>query len=112
MSSGVPILGTVTRECEVEQTGRFSFRIVLTQGLNRQIRRMCEFLGYEVKTLKRVRIINIKLDLPTGRFRELAPDEIRELQALIEPSVKTEEASLPKARTTSQVQPTRRHGRN
>lgn len=99
MASGVPILGTVTRECEVEATGKFSFRIVLTQGLNRQIRRMCEFLGYEVKTLKRIRIINIKLDLPPGRFRELTPAEIDELQSLIEPSVKTEEASLPKPET-------------
>ncbi len=97
MSSGVPILGTVTKQCLVEKTGPYSFRIILTQGLNRQIRRMCEFLGYEVRSLKRTRIINIKLDLPTGRYRELTPAEISELQALIEPSSKTQEASLPKS---------------
>ncbi|RZJ67120.1 MAG: pseudouridine synthase [Flavobacterium sp.] len=96
MSNGVPILDTVTRKCFVEQTGKESFRIILTQGLNRQIRRMCEFLGYEVVKLKRVRIINIKLDLPVGRHRELTEDEISQLSLLIEPSSKTEEASFSK----------------
>jgi len=96
MSKGIPILDTVTRECFVEKTGKDSFRIILTQGLNRQIRRMCEYLGFEVLKLKRVRIINITLDLPLGRHRELTPDEISQLNLLIEPSSKTEEASFEK----------------
>ncbi len=96
MGNGIPILDTVTRKCKVEQTGKFEFRIILTQGLNRQIRRMCEYLGYEVVTLKRIRIINISLDLPVGRYRDLTDTEIRDLNQLIEPSSKTEEASLPK----------------
>ncbi|MBD3582449.1 23S rRNA pseudouridine(2604) synthase RluF [Flavobacterium sp. D33] len=96
MSKGVPILDTVTRECFVEATGKFTFTIILTQGLNRQIRRMCEYLGYEVVKLKRTRIINIKLDLPLGRHRELSKDEIDQLNLLIEPSSKTEEASFSK----------------
>lgn len=94
MSSGVPILDTVTRPCTVEALDKTTFRIILTQGLNRQIRRMCEFLGYEVKTLKRIRIINIQLDVPVGRYRELTAAEIKELHQLIEPSSKTEEASF------------------
>jgi 23S rRNA pseudouridine2604 synthase len=94
MSSGVPILDTVTRPCMVEAIDKTTFRIILTQGLNRQIRRMCEFLGYEVKTLKRIRIINIQLDVPVGRYRNLTTAEIKELQQLIEPSSKTEEASF------------------
>jgi 23S rRNA pseudouridine2604 synthase len=65
--------------------------------LNRQIRRMCEYLGYEVTALKRIRIINISLDVPVGRYRDLTDAEIKELNELIEPSSKTEEASLPKA---------------
>ncbi len=96
MANGVPILDTVTRKCKVEQLSRFVFKIVLTQGLNRQIRRMCDYLGYEVTALKRIRIINITLDLPVGRYRDLCPDEIEELNRLIAPSSKTEEASLPK----------------
>lgn len=96
MGNGIPILDTVTRKCFVEKTGKDSFRIILTQGLNRQIRRMCEYLGYEVVKLKRVRIINIKLDLPLGRHRELTEDEISQLSLLIEPSSKTEEASFEK----------------
>lgn len=96
MGNGIPILDTVTRKCKVEQTAKFEFRIILTQGLNRQIRRMCEYLGYEVVTLKRIRIINISLDLPVGRYRDLTDKEIKDLNQLIEPSSKTEEASLPK----------------
>ncbi len=98
MGSGIPILDTVTRRCEVQKIGNTIFRIVLTQGLNRQIRRMCEYLGYEVKALKRIRIINISLDVPLGRYRELTAAEIKELNTLVEPSGKTEEASLPKAK--------------
>jgi 23S rRNA pseudouridine2604 synthase len=96
MSNGIPILDTVTRKCKVEQISKFIFKITLTQGLNRQIRRMCEFLDYEVTALKRIRIINISLDVLVGRYRDLTDSEIKELNQLIEPSSKTEEASLPK----------------
>jgi 23S rRNA pseudouridine2604 synthase len=96
MSNGVPILDTVTRKCKVEKISSTTFKIILTQGLNRQIRRMCEYLGYEVTALKRIRIINISLDVPVGRYRDLTDAEIKELNELIEPSSKTEEASLPK----------------
>ncbi|MCW0499383.1 23S rRNA pseudouridine synthase F, partial [Riemerella anatipestifer] len=89
MRAGVPILGTVTRKCEVEQLDKMQFRIVLTQGLNRQIRRMCEYLGYEVKKLKRIRIMNIHLDLPIGKWRELTPNEMKTLNHLIKDSAKT-----------------------
>ena len=96
MSNGIPILDTVTKKCKVEQISKTTFKIVLTQGLNRQIRRMCEYLGYEVTSLKRIRIINISLDVPVGRYRDLTDAEITELNNLIEPSSKTEEASFPK----------------
>jgi 23S rRNA pseudouridine2604 synthase len=99
MSNGIPILDTVTRKCKVEQISKYVFRIILTQGLNRQIRRMCEFLDYEVTALKRIRIINISLDIPVGRHRYLSDEEIIQLNKLIEPSSKTEEASLPKQKT-------------
>lgn len=97
MGNGIPILETVTRKCHVEQVSKNIFKIILTQGLNRQIRRMCEYLGYEVTALKRIRIINISLDVAIGRYRELTTDEITQLNQLIEPSSKTEEASLPKS---------------
>ena len=97
MSNGIPILDTVTRKCKVEQISKFVFRIILTQGLNRQIRRMCEYLDYEVTALKRTRIINIMLDVHVGRYRDLTEDEIKQLNKLIEPSSKTEEASLPRS---------------
>jgi 23S rRNA pseudouridine2604 synthase len=93
MSAGVPILDTVTKECEVEQISKYVFRIILTQGLNRQIRRMCEFLAYEVTALKRIRVINISLDVPVGKYRKLTEAELTELNRIIEPSIKTEEAS-------------------
>ncbi|OMQ09934.1 23S rRNA pseudouridine(2604) synthase RluF [[Flexibacter] sp. ATCC 35103] len=96
MGNGIPILDTVTKKCKVEQISQFTFKIILTQGLNRQIRRMTEYLGYDVTALKRIRIINISLDVPVGRYRDLTDDEIKELNHLIEPSSKTEEASLPK----------------
>jgi 23S rRNA pseudouridine2604 synthase len=89
MRNGVPILDTVTRKCEVEKIDTMNFRIVLTQGLNRQIRRMCEYLGYEVKKLKRIRIMNIKLDLPVGKWRDLTSDELSELNELLSGSTKT-----------------------
>ncbi|OOG76910.1 23S rRNA pseudouridine(2604) synthase RluF [Algoriphagus sp. A40] len=89
MSSGIPILGTVTDPCNVELISRFKFRIILTQGLNRQIRRMCEFLGYTVKQLKRIRIMNIHLDIPVGKWRDLSEKELAELNSLIADSSKT-----------------------
>ena len=80
MSEGVPVLDTITRPCEIEKIGRRKFRIILTQGLNRQIRRMCENLGYRVVYLKRTRIMNIKLgDLKVGEYRELTKKEIDEI---------------------------------
>ena len=99
MANGIPILETITKKCKVEQVSKYVFRIVLTQGLNRQIRRMCEYLDYEVTALKRTRIINISLDVPVGKYRALTPAEIKELNTLIEPSSKTEEASLPSNKT-------------
>ncbi len=89
MSNGVPILDTVTRKCFVKQTGKNTFRIILTQGLNRQIRRMCEYLGYEVTELKRVRIMNILLDLPVGKWRHLTANELNEINRLVKDSKKT-----------------------
>ncbi len=77
MSNGLPILDTVTKKCMVEKISQFVFRIILTQGLNRQIRRMCEYLDYEVVTLKRIRIMNIKLDVPEGNYRLLKPSELQ-----------------------------------
>ena len=91
MSCGVEILDTITRNCLVKQLGPKKFRIILTQGLNRQIRRMCEALGYKVQSLKRVRIMNVKLDLPTGKYRELSKKELLELNRLLENSSKTYE---------------------
>ncbi|MTG98686.1 MULTISPECIES: 23S rRNA pseudouridine(2604) synthase RluF [Myroides] len=94
MGAGVPILDTVTKPCRVEPVSKFVFRIFLTQGLNRQIRRMCEYFDYDVVALKRIRIINISLDVPVGKYREITKSELDELNRLIEPSIKTEEASL------------------
>lgn len=93
MSLGVPILDTMTKKCKVEKINAYTFKIVLTQGLNRQIRRMCEHLGYEVKALKRVRIINITLDVPLGKYRKLSDKEMNELNRLISDSSKTEEVN-------------------
>lgn len=91
MSNGIAILGTVTDKCEVKQINRFKFNIILTQGLNRQIRRMCEYLGYKVTKLQRIRIMNIHLDMPLGRWRDLTPKEMSELNRLIADSSKTHE---------------------
>ena len=94
MGSGVPIFDTVTKPCPVYQQGLKTFRIILTQGLNRQIRRMCEHLGYKVTQLKRVRIMNIKLgDMPVGNWRLLTKPEIDGINELVAESSKTEEAS-------------------
>jgi len=83
MGNGVPILDTITKKCEVEALGKNVFRIVLTQGLNRQIRRMVEYFGYRVVKLKRVRVLNIELDLPVGKWRYLTQEELETLGKLI-----------------------------
>ena len=94
MSSGIPILDTITRPCFVEKTGRNSFRIILTQGLNRQIRRMCEYLGYQVLSLKRVRIMELTIDgLKEGGYREATREEWKKLERGIADS-----SQLPAAR--------------
>ena len=95
MGNGIPILETITKNCKVEQVSKNVFRIILTQGLNRQIRRMCEFLDYEVVALKRTRIINVPLDVQEGKYHHLTEEELTELNRLIAPSGGTEEASLP-----------------
>ena len=90
MKDGVPVLGTVTRKCQVFQTGKRTFQIILTQGMNRQIRRMCEYLGYRVKRLKRVRVMNICLgDLPVGKYREATAEEMQVLREMIRDSSET-----------------------
>ena len=89
MSNGVEILDTITKNCFVEKLGQKKFKIILTQGLNRQIRRMCESLGYRVISLKRIRIMNIKLDVPTGKYREFSKKELIELNDLLLNSSKT-----------------------
>ena len=87
MAGGVPILDTVTRPCQVEKLGKYKFKIILTQGLNRQIRRMCGALGYEVKELRRVRIMNIELgNLKPGEYRKVTDQELNELYELIRDS--------------------------
>ncbi|MEC7646611.1 MAG: 23S rRNA pseudouridine(2604) synthase RluF [Bacteroidota bacterium] len=91
MSSGVPILDTITRKCFVKQINKKKFKIILTQGLNRQIRRMCEYLGYDVKKLKRVRIMNIKLNVPIGSYRDFTTKELNQINQSVEHSIKTVE---------------------
>ena len=89
MGKGVPILDTLTRPCVVKQTHERKFRIILTQGLNRQIRRMCEYLGYRVVRLKRVRIMNVTLDIGKGNWRGLTSKELAEINRLVAASKKT-----------------------
>lgn len=90
MSKGVPILDTITKPCKVLPQSKFVFRITLTQGLNRQIRRMCEYLGYEVTKLKRTRIMSVDLTgLKVGSWRYLSADEMNELNAALSSSSKT-----------------------
>jgi 23S rRNA pseudouridine2604 synthase len=94
MSNGISILDTTTKKCFVEQIDKYIFRIILTQGLNRQIRRMCEALDYNVTKLKRIRIMNITLDgIASGKWRYLNEEEIKTINALVSDSIKTEEAS-------------------
>jgi len=89
MANGVPILDTVTRKCFVKQMDKKKFKIILTQGLNRQIRRMCEELEYNVKKLKRVRIMNITLDIPVGTYRDFTAKELNQINQAVEQSIKT-----------------------
>lgn len=89
MSKGVPILDTTTKPCKVQKLSRNSFKIILTQGLNRQIRRMCEYLGYEVESLQRVRIMNIHLKSAVGRYRNLTAEELNTLNEALKFSKKT-----------------------
>ncbi|MEJ8756999.1 23S rRNA pseudouridine(2604) synthase RluF [Pontibacter sp. H259] len=97
MSNGVSILGVNTKKCFVEQLGANKFRIILTQGMNRQIRRMTEALGYEVQTLQRTRIMHLSLNkIPLGQWREMTEPEIAEMMRLVESSTKTEEGSTTK----------------
>lgn len=92
MSNGIPILGTTTKQCAVEKKGQTTFRIILTQGLNRQIRRMCEYMGYEVKKLKRIRIMSMKLDdLAVGKWRYFTEAEMKEIEELLEESTNSYE---------------------
>ncbi len=94
MSKGVPILGTITKPCIVQVQSKFVFRIILTQGLNRQIRRMCEYLDYEVLKLKRSRIMSVELDnLRAGQWRDLTKDEMAEINAAVATSSKTAQLS-------------------
>ncbi|UZO80513.1 23S rRNA pseudouridine(2604) synthase RluF [Aquimarina sp. ERC-38] len=94
MGQGIPILDTVTRPCQVEAINKYTFKIILTQGLNRQIRRMCEYLDYEVVKLKRVRIMNVLLDVLPGKWRYLTEKELNEINQVTVNSVKTKEASV------------------
>ncbi|MGN7205139.1 23S rRNA pseudouridine(2604) synthase RluF [Pedobacter sp. SAFR-022] len=97
MSKGVPILGVMTKKCKISQESTFVFKITLVQGLNRQIRRMCEHLGYEVTRLERTRIMNISLKgIPVGEWRELTPEEQTEIYKMVEKSAAN--APAPKAK--------------
>lgn len=94
MENGIPILGTMTKQCKLKKEGKNVFKIILTQGLNRQIRRMCGYLGYEVTKLERVRIMNISLGkLTDGRWRYMTKKELSDIKRLTDESVKTQEAS-------------------
>jgi 23S rRNA pseudouridine2604 synthase len=97
MGRGVPILGEVTKKCKVTKDSMYSFRIVLVQGLNRQIRRMCEHFDYEVVKLERIRIMNISIKgIPVGEWRQLQPNEMKQIMDAVSTSSSTEEASSPK----------------
>ena len=114
MQRGVPILDTITEPCFVKVQSRFVFTIVLTQGLNRQIRRMCEYLGYEVTKLKRTRIMNVHLDkLKPGQWRNLTEQEMRDINQAVSSSSKTAvNTALPKAKRTSTNSELRPRGLN
>ncbi|SFB25149.1 23S rRNA pseudouridine(2604) synthase RluF [Clostridium frigidicarnis] len=94
MSNGVPILGTITKKCFIKKESKYVFRIILTQGLNRQIRRMCEYLGFRVTKLERIRIMNVSLEnLKIGQWRYLSSSELLKIWDLTSDSLKTEDAS-------------------
>lgn len=101
MAGGIYIedLSKRTKTCKVEKLGSYKFKIILTQGLNRQIRRMCDYLNYEVQTLQRVRIMNIKLDMPIGEYRDLTKEEFIELNNLISTSTKLYESEASKRKS-------------
>ena len=115
MGAGVPILGQVTKKCKVEQINTFTFKIILVQGLNRQIRRMCEHFGYNVQKLKRTRIMNISLDVPAGQFRDLTEEELQQLFHLIKDSsgtVKQKTKSKSSSKSSSGNSPKSASGNN
>ena len=89
MGEGVPVLDKITNKCKIKQTGKKTFKIILTQGLNRQIRRMCEYFDYRVVFLKRIRIMNIKLDIPVGEYRDFTKSELNQINQLVRNSSKT-----------------------
>jgi len=89
MGEGVPVLDKITNKCKIKQTGKKTFKIILTQGLNRQIRRMCEYFDYRVVFLKRIRIMNIKLDIPVGEYRDFTKSELNQINQLVKNSTKT-----------------------
>jgi len=94
MGNGVPVLDIITAKCLITKESEYVFKIILTQGLNRQIRRMCEYLNYEVTKLKRTRIMNISLsNIPLGKWRNLTKEELAEIMKMVSQSSKTEEAS-------------------
>jgi 23S rRNA pseudouridine2604 synthase len=106
MANGVPILDTVTKKCKVELLSKNRFKITLTQGLNRQIRRMCEHLGYQVKALQRIRIMNVELGkLKLGNWRHLRPAEIEQIKKMVQNSSKTKEASKDRNKVKKKYQP-------
>ncbi len=105
MANGVPMLGVTTKKCKIVQEGPQTFRIILVQGLNRQIRRMCEYFGYEVTKLERIRIMNISLKgLPVGDWRDLTPDEMAEIYALTAES-SSEDKRQAKTEKTAKIKP-------
>lgn len=108
MGSGVPILGEITKKCKVHKESNFSFRIILVQGLNRQIRRMCEYFGYQVQKLERIRIMNISLKgLPTGEWRLIEGDELEEINLAIADSASVKSAITKKNLATKTNQATK-----
>ncbi|HEX4500485.1 MAG TPA: 23S rRNA pseudouridine(2604) synthase RluF [Scandinavium sp.] len=109
MGKGVPILGTVTKKCKVKKEAPFVFRITLVQGLNRQIRRMCEHFGFEVTKLERTRIMNVSLKgVPLGEWRDLTDDELIELFKLIEDSSSEAKPAKPKAKPKTAATPAKK----
>ncbi|MDO5522801.1 MAG: 23S rRNA pseudouridine(2604) synthase RluF [Bacteroidia bacterium] len=113
MSGGIPILGEVTKKCKVEKISEYVFNIILVQGLNRQIRRMCEYLGYEVQKLERIRIMNISLKgIGLGDWRFLEENEMRELKAAIADSANENQPAKPKQQITSHQKSTKKTSRS